>query len=64
MTDNTIQEKIINIINLFNNGDFDSVIKLTKNLILVPFNIFWVLRPKITAPKHSITSINGGFECF
>ena len=33
MTDNTIHEKIINIINLFNKGDFNSVIKLTKNLI-------------------------------
>ena len=33
MIDNTIHEKIINIINLFNKGDFNSVIKLTKNLI-------------------------------
>jgi len=33
MTDNTIHEKIINIINLFNKGDFDSVLKLNKSLI-------------------------------
>jgi len=33
MTDNTIHEKIINIINLFNKGDFDSVLKLNKKLI-------------------------------
>ena len=33
MTDNTIHEKIINIINLFNKGDFDSVLKLNESLI-------------------------------
>ena len=33
MTDNTIHEKIKNIINLFNKGDFDSVLKLNDSLI-------------------------------
>ena len=33
MTDNTINEKIKKIINLFNKGDFDSVLKFNENLI-------------------------------
>ena len=33
MSDNTIHEKIINIINLFNKSDFDSVLKLNESLI-------------------------------
>ena len=33
MTDNTINEKINNIINLFNKGDFNSVLKLNEILI-------------------------------
>ena len=39
MTDNTIHEKIKNVINLFNKGDFDSVLKLNENLIKSHKNI-------------------------